>query len=117
MSTQSLEQYNTETLQFNDGTITVVYDEYGYVRYMTAIDNKESTRIEVNRYYNNLVVQVWGRTGDTKYIKASFEFEFKDGEKAFPETIDEYEKYKSIQDIFDDWLIFLKDYIVSLGFE
>jgi hypothetical protein len=117
MSTESLEKYNTETLQFDDGMLTLTYDEYGYIRYMTAIDKKESVRIEVNRYYNNLIVQVWGHTGDTKLIRITFEFEFKDGEKAFPETIEEYRKYKSIKDVSDDWLIFLKDYIINLGSE
>lgn len=114
---QDLEKYETKTLSFNDGTITLVYDEYGYVRYMTAIDSKQSIRIEVNRYYNNLTVQVWGHTGDTKLVRANFEIQFKDGEKPFPETIEEYEKYKSVNDALDDWLIFLKDYIINLGFE
>nr|MCL7344761.1 hypothetical protein [Candidatus Aramenus sulfurataquae] len=115
MSTQELEEYETKVMQFDDGVITLVYDEYGYVRYATITDKKGSLRVEINRYYNNLVVQIWGSVGNAKVIRATFDFEFEDGEKPFSEVLEEFEKYGSVSDALDDWLVFLKDYLISIG--
>ncbi len=105
---------NAEVIRDENGLMTITYDNQGYVSHLRIINIKRDIRIDVDRYYNNVVVQVWYKTGDTRLIKVSAEFDFEDGEKPFFEFANEYQ---DVEEATKHWLLEILGEYLKVPFE
>ncbi len=105
------DEYYIKVLKFEDGVAEITYDQYGYVKHITVLDREDDIRLEVDRYYDNLNIQLWYRTGDTKIIRVNVEYEFDVPEKPFFEYVDDYERFSSAYGILYHFVDIMRDYL------